>query len=71
MNSKSKLIKELDNLELEHRSLDKLLIRIREEKTIDLLDEDKPISGQKYVCISFISPENIIKQKNFFFLKNS
>ena len=26
---------------------------------IDLLDEDKPISGQKFVCISFLSPENI------------
>ena len=41
MNEKSKLIKELDNLELEHRSLDKLLIRIREEKTIDLLQIQK------------------------------
>lgn len=33
---------------------------------VDLLDEDKPISGQKFCCISFISPENIIKQKNLF-----
>ena len=24
---------------------------------VDVLDEDKPISGQKFVCISFISPE--------------
>ena len=41
---------------------------------IDLLDEDKPISGQKFVCLSFISPEEIIKNKNLFyfekFLKN-
>ena len=43
-------------------------------KYIDLLDEDKPISGQKFVCLSFISPENIIKNKELFyfnkFLKN-
>ena len=35
-------------------------------KYIDLLDEDKPVSGQKFACISFISPENILKQKNHF-----
>ena len=43
-------------------------------KYIDLLDEDKPISGQKYACLSFISPEDHIKNKNLFyfekFLKN-
>ena len=27
-------------------------------KYVDLLDEDKPISGQKFACISFVSPEN-------------
>ena len=31
-------------------------------KYIDLLDEDRPISGQKFVCVSFVSPENILKQ---------
>ena len=35
-------------------------------KYIDLLDEDKPISGQKFVCVSFVSPENILQQKNHF-----
>ena len=25
-------------------------------KYIDLLDEDKPLAGQKFACISFISP---------------
>ena len=35
-------------------------------KYIDLLDEDKPVSGQKFVCVSFISPENILKQKDQF-----
>jgi hypothetical protein len=34
---------------------------------VDLLDEDKPIAGQKYVCLSFISPENILKQKELFY----
>ena len=28
-------------------------------KYVDLLEEDKPISGQKFVCVSFVSPENI------------
>ena len=36
-------------------------------KYIDLLDEDKPISGQKFVCISFVSPEHIIKQKEMYY----
>jgi hypothetical protein len=35
---------------------------------IDVLDEDDVIAGQKFVCVSFISPEKILKQKeNFFF----
>ena len=38
-------------------------------KYIDLLDEDKPISGQKFACISFVSPENILKQKNHFYFQ--
>ena len=33
---------------------------------VDLLDEDKPISGQNFACISFVSPEKILKQKQFF-----
>lgn len=36
---------------------------------IDLLDEDKPIAGQKFVCVSFVSPENIIKKKELFFFE--
>ena len=38
-------------------------------KYVDLLEEDKPISGQKFVCVSFISPENILKEKNHFFFQ--
>jgi hypothetical protein len=33
---------------------------------VDLLDEDKPISGQKFCCVSFISPENVLKNKDLF-----
>ena len=43
-------------------------------KYIDLLDEDKSIAGQKFVCLSFVSPEHILKQKDMFlfeaFIKN-
>jgi len=35
-------------------------------KYVDLLEEDKPISGQKFACLSFVSPENILVQKNHF-----
>ena len=35
-------------------------------KYVDLLDEDKPISGQHYYCASFVTPENIIKDKQMF-----
>ena len=35
-------------------------------KYVDVLDEDKQIAGQKFVCISFISPEKIAKQKELF-----
>jgi hypothetical protein len=30
---------------------------------VDLLEEDRPIAQQKYVCVSFVSPEKIIKDK--------
>jgi hypothetical protein len=32
----------------------------------DYLDVDKPIPGQNYVCMSFVSPDNIVKQKELF-----
>lgn len=38
-------------------------------KYVDVLDEDKSIAGQKFVCISFISPENIIQDKNVFLFR--
>jgi len=36
-------------------------------KYVDLLEEDKPIAGQKFACVSFVSPENILQQKNTYF----
>ena len=35
-------------------------------KYVDLLGEDKPISGQKFCCLSFLSPEKILKDKKIF-----
>lgn len=35
-------------------------------KYVDLCDEDPPIAGQKFVCISFISPENILKKREVY-----
>jgi hypothetical protein len=36
---------------------------------VDLLEEDKQISGQKFACLSFVSPEHIIKQREHFFFE--
>ena len=38
-------------------------------KYVDLLEEDKPIAGQKFVCVSFVSPEKIVKMKEIFFFE--
>ena len=38
-------------------------------KYVDLLEEDKPIAGQKFVCVSFCSPETILKKKELFFFE--
>jgi hypothetical protein len=35
-------------------------------KYIDLCDEDAPIAGQKFACISFVSPERILKKRELF-----
>ena len=34
----------------------------------DFLTVDTPIPGQNYVCLSFVSPEKILKNKNKYFL---
>lgn len=38
-------------------------------KYVDLLEEDKQIAGQKFVCVSFCSPEKILKEKEIFFFE--
>ena len=38
-------------------------------KYVDLLEEDKPIAGQKFACISFVSPETILKKKELYFFE--
>jgi len=38
-------------------------------KYVDLLEEDKPIACQKFVCMSFVSPEKIMKQKEIYFFE--
>jgi len=38
-------------------------------KYVDLLEEDKAIAGQKFVCVSFVSPEKIIKRKEVYFFE--
>ena len=35
-------------------------------KYIDLCDEDPPIAGQKFVCVSFIAPEEILKRRELY-----
>jgi len=32
-------------------------------KYIDLCDEDAPLAGQKFACLSFVSPEKILKRR--------
>jgi hypothetical protein len=38
-------------------------------KYVDILDEDKSVAGQKFTCVSFISPEKIIKARELFFFQ--
>ena len=30
---------------------------------VDLLDEDRSVAGQKFACVSFLSPEKILKDR--------
>lgn len=38
-------------------------------KEVDYLDEDKPIRGQNFVCLSFLSPEDVLANKEVFFFE--
>lgn len=35
-------------------------------KYVDLCDEDQPIAGQKFTCLSFVSPEKILKKREVY-----
>ena len=37
-------------------------------KEVDYLEADKPIRNQNYACVSFISPENVLRDKHLFLL---
>ena len=39
---------------------------LKSEIKEDFLEVDNPISGQNFVCLSFLSPENILKEKELF-----
>ena len=43
--------------------------RKTDPKYVDMLEEDKPIAQQKFVCVSFVSPENVLKSKNEFYFQ--
>jgi len=60
--SKSKQIK---NFDFERKQVNGK----QNSKYVDLLEEDKPIAGQKFVCMSFCSPEKILKQKEILFFE--
>ena len=41
----------------------------KKTKYVDVLDVDKSISGQNFCCVSFLSPEKILKDKHEFFFE--
>lgn len=42
------------------------MLRKDDPRYVDVLEEDKPINGQKYACLSFISPEDILERREHF-----
>ena len=42
---------------------------VNNPKYVDLLEEDKPIAGQKFCCVSFVSPDKILKKKELFYFQ--
>jgi len=39
-------------------------------KYIDVCEEDPPIAGQKFACMSFISPEKILKKRELYLFEH-
>lgn len=52
-----------------NRNLDETTNSIQNDE-VDYLDVDKPLPGQNYYCISFISPEKVLNQKEQYFFHN-
>ena len=48
-------------------NIKKMVIPVKEK---DYLEQDPPIRGQNFACLSFISPEDLIKQKECFQFEN-
>ena len=47
--------------------VDNASISLKEKDTDeDYLDVDKPLPGQNYYCISFVSPNKVLEQKPWF-----
>lgn len=48
--------------------------KTKNTKYVDLCDEDPPIAGQKFACMSFVSPDKILKKREVYlfnqFIKN-
>ena len=40
-----------------------------DDGAVDYLDEDPELPNQRYVIVSFISPEKVVKQKEQFFFE--
>ena len=40
----------------------------KEFKEEDFLENDPEIPGQKYCCLSFISPEDVLERKDVFYV---
>ena len=40
---------------------------VNKPKVEDFLEVDQPVPGQNYACISFVSPEDVIVNKNIYF----
>ena len=36
------------------------------DKKTSVLEDDPPINGQNWVCLSFVSPESVLKDKDAF-----
>ena len=41
----------------------------RINRAIELLENDQPIPGQNYVCLSFVSPNSLIEKRENFYMQ--